>query len=165
VHAESWRTSYAGILSAEVVASETATRTEQGWRRRLAHLSSGSAVFAAEADGQLVGFASCGPGRDPLGPLEGEVYALYLLQDFQRRGLGRALLAECARHFVRQGVFGIYLWVLKANRARLFYEAVGGEPVAEKDETLGGHAFGEIAYAWRDLTALVADRRLDAERR
>jgi hypothetical protein len=37
--------------------------------------------------------------------------------------------------------------------------------VAEKDETLGGHAFGEIAYAWRDLTALVADRRLDAERR
>jgi ribosomal protein S18 acetylase RimI-like enzyme len=155
VHAESWRTSYAGILSAEVVASGTASRTERGWRHRLARTSGPSAVFAAEADGRLVGFASCGPGRDPLWPLEGEVYALYLLRDYQRRGLGRALLSECARHFVRQGVFGFYLWVLKANRARLFYEAVGGEAVAEKEETLGGHAFGEIAFAWRDLTLLV----------
>ena len=155
MHAESWRTSYAGILPAAVVASESANKSEEGWHRRLARSGGANAVFAAEADGQLVGFASCGPGRDPLGPLEGEVYALYLLQEFQRRGLGRALLAECARHFVRQGVFGFYLWVLTANRARLFYEAVGGEPVAEKDETLGGHAFGEIAYAWRDLTLLV----------
>jgi len=162
VHAESWRTSYAGILPAAIVASESAGKTEEGWRRRLARPTGSNAIFAAEADGQLVGFASCGPGRDPLGPLEGEVYAIYLLQEFQRRGLGRALLSECARHFVRQGVFGFYLWVLKANRARLFYEAAGGEPVAEKEETLGGHAFGEIAYAWRDLTALVTQRRATA---
>ena len=160
MHAESWRTSYAGILPAAVVDAESAGKTEEGWRRRLSRASGANAVFAAEAEGQLVGFASCGPGRDPLGPLEGEVYALYLLQEHQRRGLGRALVAECARHFVRQGVFGFYLWVLKANRARLFYESVGGEPVAEKEESLGGHAFGEIAYAWRDLTLLVAERRV-----
>ena len=56
------------------------------------------------------------------------------------------------------GLFGFYLWVLKANRARLFYEALGGEVVAEKTERLGGHPFGEIAYAWHDLTALVEPR-------
>jgi hypothetical protein len=62
----------------------------------------------------------------------------------------------CARHFVRQGLFGFYLWVLKANRARLFYEALGGAESGEKVERLGRHEFAEIAYGWHDLTALVA---------
>ncbi|HEY4999263.1 MAG TPA: GNAT family N-acetyltransferase, partial [Usitatibacter sp.] len=73
----------------------------------------------------------------------------------QRRGVGRELVRACARHFVRRGIFGLYLWVLKANRARLFYETLGGEPVREKIERLGQHDFAEIAYGWHDLTALV----------
>ncbi len=50
-----------------------------------------------------------------------------------------------------------YLWVLKANRARLFYEALGGEEIGEKTEQLGKHPFAEVAYGWRDLTLLVID--------
>ena len=53
-------------------------------------------------------------------------------------------------------MFGLFLWVLRANRARMFYEALGGEALAEKVERLGNHDFAEIAYGWRDLTSLVA---------
>jgi hypothetical protein len=56
---------------------------------------------------------------------------------------------------VRHGLFGFYLWVLKANRARLFYEALGGEVVGERNERLGRHDFAEVAYGWHDLTHLV----------
>ena len=65
-------------------------------------------------------------------------------------------MRECARHFVRRGIFGFFLWVLRANRARMFYDALGGEAVAEKVERLGKHDFAQIAYGWRDVTALVA---------
>ena len=80
-----------------------------------------------------------------------------MLQPHQRRGVGRALVRACARHFVRQGQFGFYLWVLKANRARLFYEAMGGVEMAEKVERVGRlHSFSQVAYGWHDLTALVS---------
>ena len=102
-----------------------------------------------------MGFASCGEARAPIEGLDAEIYALYVLQAQQQRGVGRELVRACARHFVSQGLFGFYLWVLKANRARLFYEAIGGEIVSERTERLGRHQFAQVAYAWHDLTTLV----------
>ena len=103
-----------------------------------------------------MGFASCGEARHRLEGLEAEIYALYVLQGAQRQGAGRELVRACARHFVRHGRFGFYLWVLKANRARLFYEALGGAQMGEKSERLGLHSFSEVAYGWHELTSLVA---------
>ena len=118
-------------------------------------------ILNAEVDGAgIVGFAFCGPSREPIEGLEAEIYALYVLQPHQGRGVGRALVEAAARHFVKHGLFGFFLWVLKANRARLFYEAMGGQPVSEKTSSLGGHPFAQVAYAWHDLTALVEGTRV-----
>ena len=158
VHRESWRTTYAGILPLAVVAREAGRKSEAMWRRRLAARHPGAATWIAERDPHgVVGFASCGDARSPIGRLDAEIYALYVLQSHQRRGVGRELVRACARHFVRQGLFGFYLWVLKANRARLFYEALGGEEIAQRTERLGKHDFAEVAYGWNDLTALVME--------
>jgi hypothetical protein len=47
--------------------------------------------------------------------------------------------------------------VLKANRARLFYEAMGGVEMAEKVERVGRlHSFAQVAYGWHDLAMLVS---------
>lgn len=157
VHRESWRTTYSGILPRALLDQRGDGQSEATWSARLARAQGLESVWVAERDGGIVGFASCGTARHRLEGLEAEVYALYVLQQHQRRGAGRELLAACARHFVRHGQFGFYLWVLKANRARLFYEAVGGAEVGEKSERLGLHSFAEVAYAWHDLTALVAE--------
>jgi ribosomal protein S18 acetylase RimI-like enzyme len=157
VHRESWRTTYAGILPLDVIARQAGRKSEASWRSRLVASRGILATWIAERPGAgIVGFAACGPAREPIEGLEAEVYALYVLQHHQRRGAGRALVQASARHFVRNGYFGFYLWVLKANRARLFYEALGGEQIAERTETLGKHPYGEIAYGWHDLTSLVA---------
>ncbi len=156
VHRETWRSTYSGILPADVIAHLAGHRSAAIWRRRLTLNSPEAITFVAERDGATVGFASCGEARHRLEGLEAEIYALYVLQPEQRRGVGRALVTACARHFVRYGQFGFYLWVLKANRARLFYEALGGQEIAEKTERLGLHSFAQVAYGWHELTALVA---------
>ena len=155
VHRESWRTTYAGILPLAVIAEEAGRKSERAWRRRLAARVPEAAHFVAAGAGAIVGFASCGPARHRPQGLEAEVYALYVLQPWQRQGVGRALVASCAAHFVRHGHFGFYLWVLKANRARLFYERLGGEEIGEKRERLGLHAFAQVAYGWHDLARLL----------
>jgi ribosomal protein S18 acetylase RimI-like enzyme len=158
VHRDSWQTTYAGILPLAVIAREAGRKSEAMWRRRLTAKRPGAATWVAERDGHgIVGFASCGEAREPLEGIDAEIYALYVLQKHQQRGVGRELVRTCARHFVRQGLFGFYLWVLKANRARLFYETLGGEEIGEKTERLGRHDFAEIAYGWHDLTGLVVD--------
>ncbi len=158
VHRESWRTTYAGILPLSVIAREAGRKSEAVWRRWLELQGKGpSSTWVAELPGQgIVGFSFCGPARAPLEGLEAEIYALYVLQPHQRHGVGRELVRASARHFVRYGHFGFYVWVLKANSARLFYEVMGGEVVSEKTELLGGHPFHEVAYGWHDLTGLVA---------
>ena len=157
VHRDSWRTTYAGILPLDVIAREAGRKTEAVWRRRLALQAAGSATWVAERTGHgVVGFASCGDARSAVEGIDAEIYALYVLQAHQQRGIGRELVRACARHFVRHGLFGFYLWVLKANRARMFYDALGGEAIAERTERLGKHEFAEIAYGWHDLTSLVS---------
>ena len=155
VHYESWQTTYAGILPLDVIASHVGRRNAGAWRERLEAPAPGSATWLAEREGEVVGFASCGDARHRLETLEAEIYALYVLQRHQRRGVGRELVRACAHHFVRNGHFGFYLWVLKANRARMFYDAMGGQEIAEKRERLGLHSFVEVAYAWHDVTPLV----------
>jgi ribosomal protein S18 acetylase RimI-like enzyme len=158
VHRDSWRTTYAGILPLDVIAREAGRKSEAMWRRRLALQATGAATWIAERPGPgIVGFASCGDARSPIEGLDAEIYALYVLQPHQRRGVGRELVRACAKHFVRQGLFGFYLWVLKANRARMFYEALGGEIIGERDERLGKHDFAEVAYGWHDLTTLIVE--------
>ncbi|HUP98768.1 MAG TPA: GNAT family N-acetyltransferase [Usitatibacter sp.] len=156
VHRDSWRTTYGGILPLDVIAAHSGRKSAEAWEQRLAEGPEREGTYIAERYGRIVGFASCGPARHRLEGLEAEVYTLYVLQEHQRRGIGRELVRACARHFVRRGEFGFYLWVLKANRARMFYEALGGQEIGEKTERLGLHSFAEVAYGWHDLTALVA---------
>ncbi len=156
IHQESWRTTYSGILPTAVIAELAGRKTEERWRSRLGTPSTAQATFMAHDGTEPIGFAWCGEARHQLEGLEAEVYALYMLQPHQRRGGGSGLLAQCAGHFLRQGRFGFYLWALKANRARLFYEAIGGSSIAEKSERLGQHSYLEVAYAWHDLAPLAA---------
>lgn len=157
VHRESWRTTYSGILPQALIAQQAGRRSAAIWRHRLCLAAPESATWVAARAGAPVGFASCGAARHRLEGLEAEIYALYVLQAEQRRGVGRALVRACARHFVRHGRFGFYLWVLKANRARLFYESLGGREIGAKTERLGLHSFAQVAYGWHDVTALVSD--------
>ncbi len=112
----------------------------------------------------MVGFGSCGPSR-PYGlPYRGEVFTLYVTDDWQGRGIGRALIRALFVDLVARGNSDALIWVLSANPARFFYEAVGGSPVAERKEAFAGAMLDETGYAWPDLESWLAIARGGAER-
>ena len=80
------------------------------------------------ADG-IVGFASGGPrqGESSYPEYEGELYTVYLLRQYQRRGLGRRLLGAVARGLLADGKRSMLARVLAENPSRPFYETVGGK--------------------------------------
>jgi ribosomal protein S18 acetylase RimI-like enzyme len=153
VKVDTWRSVYSGIVPSAHLESLSYERTAEGWRQGI--LKSRSPLFAAfvaeEADGQVVGVAMCGPAGGVDRPGQGEVYVLYVLPEFQRRGIGRDLVQACGRHLAGQGMESLIVWVLKENPHRDFYRRLGGVLVGEKKIELGGAVLAEVAYEWSDI--------------
>jgi GNAT superfamily N-acetyltransferase len=113
-------------------------------------------VFVAEEDGRVVGFASGGPARADAPNHEGELYAVYLLKEYQGRGIGRALFDAVVRMLLQRGMRSMAIWVLADNPACGFYERMGGQRVYSRDEELQGVTLHEVGYGWDDISALAA---------
>ena len=92
VHVDSWRTTYKDIVPDDVLAALSYEQRTHMWRHILSQSLPTSFVFVAEApSGQVIGFASGGPERGGDPDYTGELYAIYLLEAYQRHGLGRAV--------------------------------------------------------------------------
>jgi ribosomal protein S18 acetylase RimI-like enzyme len=152
VHVETWRTAYGGIISAEYLAGLTYERSEARWREHAFMENNGRFVYVAEDGGRIIAQASGGPEREGMPGYDGELYGLYVLQAYQRRGTGRELMQTIARRLIADGFRAMILWVLKDNlKARAFYEAMGGTLTGEKGISIGEADLLEVAYGWPDL--------------
>jgi ribosomal protein S18 acetylase RimI-like enzyme len=149
VHVESWRTTYRGQVPDEYLASLSIESRMRFWEPLTCGYSGPEFVFVAENNtGQIVGFASGGPERSGNPDYKGELYAIYLLQGAQGRGLGRQLADKVMERLQTNGYDSMLLWVLATNPARKFYEALGGQYVDSQTIRIGGAALVEVAYGW-----------------
>jgi ribosomal protein S18 acetylase RimI-like enzyme len=168
VHVETWREAYAGIVTDAYLVTMTESKQALQWNHTIRGAAPPEAVLVAESKdlpgGRIVGFGSCGRarGRPRGGPRgghsSGEVFTLYVAPDWQGQGIGRLLLEGLLARLHEGGLKQAVVWVLGANPARFFYEALGARRIAERKERFAGVELDEAAYAWRDLSAWLADR-------
>jgi ribosomal protein S18 acetylase RimI-like enzyme len=155
VHVMAWRESYRGIMPDAVIAARGPRERASLWRNVLTRPSAATDVFVAEADGKVVGFASCGPAADGAGA-EREVYAIYVLKRWQCRGIGSRLMRAMGAALVGREAGSVGLWVARANLAAIvFYRALGGTIGLVRHETWSGHALVEIGLMWGDASDLA----------
>jgi len=157
VNVDSWRSTYAGIVAEDFLATLSYERSTKKWANYLADPETASNLYVAETDhDEIIGFVSAGPERDGDPDYHGEVYAIYLLQEAQGQGTGRELIQTAMRGLRERGFTSMLLWVLKDNLpSRKFYEAVGGEYLREKPVEIGSQVLMEVAYGYKDLHALT----------
>ena len=86
---------------------------------------------------------------------EGEIETLYVLDDWRDRGLGRRLMRSAAAHLASAGCRSAFVWVLRDNPSRWFYERLGGRPVAEATIHVGGVPVVQVAYLWAPIEKLA----------
>ncbi len=109
-----WRAHYPGLITHAQIDYMLA----RGYDLKVLHreLDGGIAWFCALVDGGLRGFASTGPGRSTT---EFKLHKLYVHPDWQRRGLGSALLKEVEAIARARGATTLMLNVNKGNAAAL----------------------------------------------
>lgn len=158
VHVTAWRNAYAGILPSGYLAGLSMPRHAAQYD---ASIRAGDGVYVAIAAlpgvaAGVVGFVTVGRPR-VRGLAEGEVQTLYVLDDWREHGLGRRLLAAGAGHLRAAGCRSAFLWVLRDNPSRWFYQRLGGRPAAESDTRVAGVAIPQVAFVWNPIDPLLAE--------
>lgn len=156
VRVDSWRTTYRGIIAQEYLDALSYKAKEEQWAGILTDAESEGTegkrfTLVAEEENKVIGFASGGEERSGDQVYRGELYAIYLLREWQRKGIGRLLFEKSVQILIRDGFDSILVWVLSKNPSRSFYESLGGALVRTRPITIGGTVFEEAAYGWLDI--------------
>ena len=166
VYVDAWRSAYAAILPQRVLLGMSREQQTRQWSWTVRDQRQ-SVIVAAEAGHGVVGFTSFGHARRgdrrAIGHFAGEtdtkigeIYTLYVRPDCQDRGIGRQLVAGAFTAMAGKGCRCGFLWVLRDNPSRYFYERVGGRLIAERQERMWGCVTNQVCYGWSDLTQATA---------
>ena len=158
VHVDSWRTTYAGLMPDSILANISLERRTQNMERFIRSQPENAITYVVEESDAIVGFAQCGPNRDLEidGAYTGELYGIYLLIEWQGKGLGKQLVQAVSRFLVSHRVESMIVWALASNQPACgFYKALGGVFVREREIDIQGHAMIEASYGWKDLRRLA----------
>lgn len=160
LYVDAWRTSYPGMVPDRVLVRMSERNQAMQWAHAIASRPDTDAILVAEFGSHgIIGFGSCGPARQTSLPQAAEIYTLYVRPGYQDRGLGQELLHRLFDRLSEAGLASALVWVLTANPARFFYEAMGGRRVAERKERLWGCDLPQTAYGWTDLSTARTARR------
>lgn len=104
-------------------------------------------TLVAIVDQKVVGVCTYGPARRNRYQNYGEIYSIYVLPNFQHKGIGKKLFQK-ALDILEKNFDALYLIVLRDNLpSRAFYEMFGFEPTDDliADQTEFG-ILHEIVY-------------------
>lgn len=155
VHVDSWKTTYQGIVADSFLSRLNYRDRETWWAKILNNENISSLPFVAEdPSGKIVGFAKGGPARDPDLPFQGELYAIYILQSFQGKGIGKNLFQAVVQELQQVGFSSLYVWVLTQNPFKAFYETMGGKEIGTKPIEIDGKTLELVGYGWSKTTSI-----------
>ncbi len=148
VQVDSWRTTYRGIVSDAVLSGLSVEGRKKSWEWTFRNPKPDEALFVAEDDAGIVGFSNGGKSRYEEYGHDGELYAIYILESHQRRGVGKELVRAAADHLRAAGYKSLMVWVLERNPSIAFYKRLGGVELGRKDIIIGEDRLIEVALGW-----------------
>lgn len=125
VHVESWKTTYKGIFSNEILDNITYDQREKLWESIFQKEDGHQFRFLAETlNGKIIGFIDGGVERTGAYNCDGELYAIYILQKYQGMKIGQrlfqALLSECKKDNMQS----LLVWVVANNPSKSFMKNI-----------------------------------------
>jgi ribosomal protein S18 acetylase RimI-like enzyme len=153
IDVESMRAAYSGILPQSYLKNLSLKEHKKAWAKRLKEKET-FVIVAQNGTGEVLGYAYGGRTRKEDPVYFGEIYRIYIHPSHQRRGVGRMLMRVAAERLAAEGIHSLLIWVLAANPARKFYEALGGKLVRSIPNRIAGLTLEGVAYGWTDTTIL-----------
>lgn len=148
IYVQTWQDTYLSLIPYDYLLSMSIPRHEKAFSNELngRHIIS----FVAEDDGRIIGFTTGGYDRHGDSAYDGEIYTLYVLKNFQRRGVGTSLVAALAMQFELSGIHTMLVRVLKLNPYKRFYKKINGLYLQTQRRSFAGEIMEVETYGWLD---------------
>jgi len=155
VRIRAWNETYRGVMPDAFLDAFSKESRVEAWRKRLTPPQDRVTFWVAGNQDHILGFAAAGPVRETALTTDGEVYAINLIMQATRKGIGTRLMNAMAEGLIGHGFKSVGLWVVEKNfGARWFYERLGGAVAARHEQNFGGKMITELGYVWRDVNDL-----------
>ncbi|WP_421385253.1 GNAT family N-acetyltransferase [Bacillus salacetis] len=153
VHVDSWKSTYADILPEDYLNNLSYEKREQFWFKAIPN---GGVYIAENNKGEIVGFSSGGKERSgEYQGFDGELYAIYILKEYQGLGIGKDLVSPIINALKGMGLNSMLVFVVADNSSRYFYEALGGIKIDTVQVEIAGEKLSELVYGWKDISQLL----------
>ncbi|RWZ55253.1 GNAT family N-acetyltransferase [Halobacillus fulvus] len=156
IHVSSWKSTYKDLIDEQDLSNITLENRIALWETVLRKPVNGQIAFVVENDEkEVVGFVSGGKERTKNYGYDGELYAIYLLDEYQRQGYGGLLLEAFSKGMKEAGYESLLVWVLTKNPSSEFYSNYGAIPVEAEQVTIGQGTYEETAFGWQPIDQLI----------
>lgn len=153
VHVESWQKSFAGIVPQEYLDKMSVENRIGQFEKGFAQKSFYKMLVAETSEKRIVGFADFGESQIS-DSFDAQIYAIYFLPEFQRKGIGGNLFRLCQEKMAARGFKSMCLDTLEISPYRKFYEKMGGRVVGESSHKIAGINFKTLIYGWSGLNTI-----------
>lgn len=133
VNTYTWLTTYKGLMPDTVLKIRLKTM-DQRIPKMAESIKEKNNVYVAVKDNKVIGIMTYGPSRNENYATCGEIYSIYVLEDYQGLGIGTKLFKAGIKELVSAGYHSMILNVLEGNSAIHFYEKMGGVKVEIKED-------------------------------
>lgn len=148
VYVRVWKDTYLSLVPFGYLYAMSVSELEKGF---ISDLRSRQVIcYVAEDADKVVGFVSGGYERQGDDIYTGEIYALYVLKNYQRQGIGTDLVEALAAQLNHFGIYSMLVWVLEHNPYRQFYEKINGIYLRNQRLSFAGEILDTAAYGWID---------------
>ncbi|MFJ7637872.1 GNAT family N-acetyltransferase [Peribacillus sp. NPDC097225] len=155
VHVDSWRSTYKNIIPDEFLKKLSYDQRTDLWIRNIS--KEGNYVFVAENnEGEIVGFADCGKKEKNTVTESGDLTSIYLLEEYQGKGIGKQLLKQLFLQFQALGFNRVFVEVLEDNNTRYFYEYYDASLLKSEKITIAGAEMNLLIYEWNNLNQVLS---------
>lgn len=151
IHIQTWRKAYRGIVDDVILDNLNTERSFQNFNRVLNDPD--EFFYVAEYADKTVGFMTFSlKSRSDVFFCFAEISCIYILPDFQGKGIGKRLMSHAFKVIRDNGISKIMLWALKDNYQKLFYQSCGGKIFSEKDHPIKGKSYRVESWVWENIT-------------
>ena len=150
IYVQTWQDTYLSVVPYAYLFTMSVSEHKQAFFNELKDGQITS--FVAEDAGRIVGFITGGYERHGDDIYSGEIYTLYVMKNFQRRGVGAKLVSALAAQFNRDGIYSMLVRVLKHNPYRKFYSKINGTFLKAERMPFAGEVMDIEIYGWLDAS-------------